>query len=111
MFWCKYKVDDVSTYQRLCPSLISCFPWLDVLYLFTYESDWLFAGLSDDQPAAGENAEVVLYAYQEEVAKRCRAGENDIIILPTGTGKTYVTIKLIIQHLKIRRDQNGQPFI
>lgn len=37
--------------------------------------------------------------YQVPVAEKSLRGENDIILLPTGAGKTYIAIKIIIEHL------------
>ncbi|KAF6022552.1 hypothetical protein EB796_019143 [Bugula neritina] len=54
-----------------------------------------------------DNSNFFLRPYQEEIVKRSLAGENDIILLPTGTGKTLVAIKVIIQHIQ-NRLKNGQ---
>ena len=53
--------------------------------------------------------ELKLRPYQKAVAEKSLRGENDIILLPTGTGKTYVAIQVIIEHLHKHRD--GKKFI
>jgi len=40
-----------------------------------------------------------LRGYQEEIGAQAFTGKNDIIVLPTGTGKTYVAIEIIRRHL------------
>ncbi|XP_067950025.1 ATP-dependent RNA helicase DHX58-like isoform X2 [Watersipora subatra] len=51
---------------------------------------------------------LVLRDYQVKVAERSLRGQNDIILLPTGAGKTYVAIKIIIEHLYSLRE-TGKP--
>ncbi|XP_067948623.1 ATP-dependent RNA helicase DHX58-like isoform X1 [Watersipora subatra] len=43
--------------------------------------------------------ELRLRDYQEELSQKSLRGENDIILLPTGTGKTYIAIQVIVEHL------------
>jgi len=38
--------------------------------------------------------------YQEEVGRRLHDYQNDIIILPTGTGKTPIAVSAIYKHLR-----------
>lgn len=49
--------------------------------------------------AAYEQRQFVLRGYQQEVGARLGQGHNDIIILPTGTGKTAIAVDLIVKHL------------
>ncbi|XP_061834423.1 ATP-dependent RNA helicase DHX58-like [Nerophis lumbriciformis] len=43
-----------------------------------------------------------LYAYQEEVVQRALRGENTIIWLPTGAGKTRAAVYVAEKHLETR---------
>ena len=54
--------------------------------------------------AAGPDRQRVLElrSYQQDVVEKSLRGENDIIILPTGTGKTFVAIRIILEHIHIR---------
>lgn len=45
-------------------------------------------------------ADLSLYAYQEEVVRRPLQGENIIIWLPTGAGKTRVAVYAAKRHLE-----------
>lgn len=45
-------------------------------------------------------AELELYAYQEEVVQRALQGENIIIWLPTGGGKTRAAVYVAKRHLE-----------
>ena len=45
--------------------------------------------------------------YQKQLVQRSLRGENDIIILPTGTGKTYIAIEVILYHLN-RHGETGK---
>lgn len=41
-----------------------------------------------------------LYGYQEEVVQRALQGENIIILLPTGGGKTRAAVYVAKRHLE-----------
>lgn len=45
-------------------------------------------------------ADFKLYPYQEEVVQRALQGENIIIWLPTGSGKTRAAVYVAAMHLK-----------
>lgn len=45
-------------------------------------------------------AEFGLYAYQQEVVERALGGENIIICLPTGAGKTRAAVYVAKRHLE-----------
>lgn len=45
-------------------------------------------------------ADFRLYAYQEEVVERALQGENIIIWLPTGGGKTRAAVYVAKRHLE-----------
>lgn len=45
-------------------------------------------------------ADLSLYAYQEEVVERALRGENIIIWLPTGSGKTRAAVYVAKRHLE-----------
>lgn len=45
-------------------------------------------------------AEFKLYAYQEEVVQQALRGENTIIWLPTGGGKTRAAVYVAKRHLE-----------
>ena len=49
-----------------------------------------------------------LYDFQKEVSVRACSGENDVIILPTGTGKTYVALKIIMDRLEVHMKQKSK---
>lgn len=58
--------------------------------------------------ALAETQALKLRGYQEEVSVRACSGENDIIILPTGTGKTCIAINIIRNHIATReRGKSG----
>uniref|UniRef100_A0A8C9ZH70 RNA helicase n=1 Tax=Sander lucioperca TaxID=283035 RepID=A0A8C9ZH70_SANLU len=63
--------------------------------------------LEPPQPeaAAGgpEKADIVLRDYQKDVARPALEGENIIICLPTGSGKTRVAVYITKKHLDRRR--------
>ena len=48
---------------------------------------------------------LTLRPYQESIAQKSLQGANDIILLPTGSGKTYVAIKVIENHLSSREGE------
>lgn len=45
-------------------------------------------------------ADLSLYAYQEEVVRRPLLGENIIVWLPTGSGKTRAAVYVAKRHLE-----------
>lgn len=47
-----------------------------------------------------EMADLSLHAYQEEVVRRPLQGENIIIWLPTGSGKTRAAVYVAKRHLE-----------
>lgn len=49
-------------------------------------------------------AELGLYAYQQEVVERAVGGENIIICLPTGAGKTRAAVYVAKRHLETTAD-------
>ncbi|CAG5865553.1 unnamed protein product [Menidia menidia] len=60
-------------------------------------------------PARGpEEDEISLWDYQMEVASPALKGENIIICLPTGSGKTRVAVYITKKHLDRRREE-GNP--
>ncbi|XP_067948463.1 ATP-dependent RNA helicase DHX58-like isoform X1 [Watersipora subatra] len=58
--------------------------------------EWLRGNWSDET----EDVTLVLRSYQEVFAERGLRGENDVILLPTGSGKTYIAIAIIKEHLR-----------
>ncbi|KAM5152011.1 interferon-induced helicase C domain-containing protein 1 isoform 2-T2 [Mantella aurantiaca] len=63
---------------------------------------------SDDESTdrASPGHELTLRSYQMEVAKPALEGENVIICLPTGSGKTRVAVYITRDHLEKRRAQD-----
>ncbi|KAL8570809.1 hypothetical protein ACOMHN_006958 [Nucella lapillus] len=51
------------------------------------------------QEDTNENSEITLRDYQREVISSARDGRNVVIILPTGTGKTFPVLKYAQEHL------------
>ena len=60
-------------------------------------SSWRFNSL-----AGNTNETFKLRPYQEEISRKILQGENDIIVLPTNTGKTAVATNAMLQHLQQR---------
>ncbi|XP_075036849.1 interferon-induced helicase C domain-containing protein 1 isoform X2 [Mixophyes fleayi] len=67
---------------------------------------------SADEDASADRAspvpEITLRDYQMEVAKPALEGENVIVCLPTGSGKTRVAVYIAREHLN-KRLENGLP--
>ena len=57
---------------------------------------------TEEQVSDDEQQVLTLRAYQYQFAERSLQGHNDIILLPTASGKTYVAIKVILDHLNDR---------
>lgn len=51
-------------------------------------------------PSRSAMADLSLYAYQKEVVRRPLQGENIIIWLPTGSGKTRAAVYVAKRHLE-----------
>lgn len=47
-----------------------------------------------------EPAEIELREYQKELAEAALRGVNSIICAPTGCGKTFVAVHIILTHLQ-----------
>ncbi|XP_034742416.1 interferon-induced helicase C domain-containing protein 1 [Etheostoma cragini] len=56
-------------------------------------------------PGGPETADIVLRDYQKDVARPALEGENIIICLPTGSGKTRVAVYITKKHLDRRRTE------
>uniref|UniRef100_A0AAY4ETF0 RNA helicase n=1 Tax=Denticeps clupeoides TaxID=299321 RepID=A0AAY4ETF0_9TELE len=59
-----------------------------------------------ETPVRAEDTDIVLRAYQMDVAKPALNGENIIICLPTGSGKTRIAVYVARDHLDRRRRQS-----
>lgn len=60
--------------------------------------------LDYDEDVSGGNYQ--LRSYQLELAENALAGKNTIICAPTGSGKTWVALHIIEEHL--RQNKNGK---
>ncbi|XP_060584942.1 antiviral innate immune response receptor RIG-I-like isoform X2 [Ruditapes philippinarum] len=56
---------------------------------------------SDDETTESKSLEETLYPFQHELAEKALAGENTIIVAPTGSGKTWVATHIIDRHLNM----------
>nr|KAG5689284.1 hypothetical protein BaRGS_033076 [Batillaria attramentaria] len=56
-----------------------------------------YTGLSEGEE--GDPERIRLRAYQEELLLTARDGKNVVILLPTGTGKTFIVIKYVQEYL------------
>ncbi|XP_076807384.1 uncharacterized protein LOC143450638 isoform X2 [Clavelina lepadiformis] len=54
--------------------------------------------------SAGSKPELCLREYQDELATPALNGKNSMIVAPTGSGKTFVALKVCIEHLKSSSD-------
>ncbi|CAK8690224.1 unnamed protein product [Clavelina lepadiformis] len=54
--------------------------------------------------SAGSKPELCLREYQDELATPALNGKNSMIVAPTGSGKTFVALKVCIEQLKSRSD-------
>ncbi|XP_060565541.1 antiviral innate immune response receptor RIG-I-like isoform X2 [Ruditapes philippinarum] len=72
-------------------------PLTEELTSETEESD----DFSDDETTESKSFEEKLYPFQHELAGKALAGENTIIVAPTGSGKTWVATHIIDRHLNM----------
>lgn len=61
--------------------------------------------------ALAQTIPLELRGYQKEVSVKACSGENDIIILPTGTGKTYIAVKIIQDHFTARGNSEEGMYV
>ncbi|VDP11750.1 unnamed protein product [Soboliphyme baturini] len=90
------------------PSYTVCEPDEDLLDGWCYVSSVFFLRLRCFEGAV-EVAPLVLRSYQEELAEPALNGQNVIICAPTGSGKTYIAVKIVKDHIQ-KRKQSGKPF-
>ncbi|XP_078117936.1 interferon-induced helicase C domain-containing protein 1 isoform X1 [Sander vitreus] len=81
-------------------------PEADLYKAVSTEPRQLPRSLEPPQPAVAggpEKVDIVLRDYQKDVARPALEGENIIICLPTGSGKTRVAVYITKKHLDRRR--------
>ena len=66
--------------------------------------------LSSSVPVSSEAKKLELRPYQEEMVQKSLQGENDIILLPTGSGKTIIAVEIILKHIYSREAGNVLSF-
>ena len=68
-----------------------------------------FAVFLGSEASALRGKELQLREYQKELAEPAIQGKNTIICAPTNSGKTYVAIGIVKEHLDSFSSNTGQP--
>uniref|UniRef100_A0AAY4BGV2 RNA helicase n=1 Tax=Denticeps clupeoides TaxID=299321 RepID=A0AAY4BGV2_9TELE len=83
-------------------------PWLSLAEMGSSFSCCRGDGTEPMKGSGPEGPDIVLHDYQMEVARPALDGNNIIVCLPTGSGKTRVAVYITKQHLD-GRSSRGQP--